>query len=88
MTKTWRLCPEFADKFTLSAKDVAALFVSVTDYWYENPQNVLYRKKALVYNAVLYWLETGKEPEDMPISIHYALNKLQSEWVGINSIFF
>lgn len=79
MIKLWRLRPEYAD-ISLQAKDVAALFVSVTSEWYEDPINSLYRKKAFVYNMIVKWLETGQEPEHMSHEMIYALNKFQLEW--------
>lgn len=79
MSKQWRLRPEYAD-IRLQAKDVAALFVSVTSAWYEEPSNTLYRKKAFVYNMIVKFLETGEEPEAIQHEMIYALNKFQMEW--------
>jgi len=79
MSKQWRLRPEYAD-IRLQAKDVAALFVSVTSAWYEEPLNALYRKKEFVYHMIVRFLETGSEPESISHEMIYVLNKFQTEW--------
>lgn len=81
--KTWRLRPEHAD-ISLQAKDVAALFVSVTSNWYDDPANSLFRKKSQVYNLILNYLTTGYEPDNITHEFIYALNKFQLEWFEFN----
>ena len=61
MLKTWQLRPEHTD-IRLAAKDLVALFVSITSHWYEDPKNTLYGKKEYTYNMLVQWLGTGTEP--------------------------
>lgn len=84
MTTTWRLRPEYAG-ISLQAKDVAALFVSVTSNWYDDPANTLFRKKAQVYNLILNYLQTGLEPDNLSHELIYALGKFQTEWFEYHS---
>lgn len=64
----------------LQAKDVAALFVNVTNYWYNDPKNGLFCKKFQVYDLILNYLTTGCEPENMTHEFIYVLNKFKMEW--------
>lgn len=64
----------------LRAKDVAALFVSVTDHWYSDPGNALFRKRSEAYNLILNYLETGEIHNDMPYYMAYVIGKFREEW--------
>ena len=74
----------FTPDHIFRSKDIAALFVSVTQHWYDDPQNALFRKKAEVYNLIRVYLETGIIPESPPYYLAYALAKFRAEWIDLD----
>jgi hypothetical protein len=86
MKRTWKLKPEWQNRFQFDALDLANLFINATKHWYdeedvEGMKQALFGKQDLVRSAIIDYLEKG-ENNVQDNRVIYALNKFQREWLG------
>lgn len=64
----------------VSTQVVVDGFLGLHDYWFTMPRNSLFGRHADCRKALIHFVETGEEPDD--IDVEYVVDKFQREWLG------